>query len=350
MTPVRDPVGATHSQEQHAALTSMAESRLSVGVVLPTLNVRAALPEHLATMRTWLGLVEEVIVVDSFSTDGTFELLQAELHHPRLRLFQCPPGLYQAWNYGVERLSSRFAYISTVGDSITAEGLQHLAAVADELGSDAVISRPEILDADGRPLGDYRWPIHDLLDWCAVRQPRRIEPWKVFLAATMAVPQGILGSSASNLYRTSVLQRAPFQVEFGHEADTAWGIAQAFDASWAVTPKVFSKFLVHSGAVFLSVEKKSALIVSLLDLARQTLRRSTHQVSPTPLPESLLPYLRELPEAVGHLWECQNRYDQAQRRLRLWPLNPTVWKARAQRNRRRARLQELSAQIYGWSV
>jgi hypothetical protein len=108
--------------------------------------------------------------------------------------------------------------------------------------------------------------------------------------------------------------------------------------------------MVHSGAVFLSVEKKSALVDSLLDLARQTLHRSTHQVSPAPLPESLLPCLRELPEVVGQLCECQNRYDQAQRRFRLWPLNPAAWKARAQRNRRRARLQELSAQICGWSV
>ena len=350
MTPVRDPVGATRRQELPAALTKMAESRLPIGVVLPTLNVRATLPEHLATMRAWLGLVEEVVVVDSFSTDGTFELLQAELYHPRLRLFQCPPGLYQAWNYGLERLTARFAYISTVGDPITADGLQHLAALADELGSDVVISRPEFLDADGRPLDDTRWPIHDLLDWCAAQQPRRVEPWKVFLAATLAVPQGILGSSASNLYRTSVLQGAPFQVEYGHEADTAWGISHAFDASWSVTPRVFSKFMFHSGAGWLSAEKKAALVGSLLDLARQTLRRSANQVSPAPLPESLLPCLRELPEAVGQLYECQNRYDQARRRFRLWSLNPVAWQARAQRNRRRARLQELGAQICGWSA
>jgi hypothetical protein len=328
----------------------MAESRLSIGVVLPTLNVRVALPEHLATMRAWLGLVEEVVVVDSFSTDGTFELLQAELRHPHLRLFQCPPGLYQAWNYGLERLTARFTYISTVGDPITAEGLRHLAATADELGSDVVISRPEFLDADGRSLGGRRWPIHDLLDWCAASQPRRVEPWKVFLAGTLAVPQGILGSSASNLYRTSVLQRTPFQVEYGHEADTAWGIAHAFDASWAVTPRVFSKFKFHSGAGLLSVEKKLALVGSLLDLAGQTIRRSAPQVSPASLPEDLLPCLRELPEAVGQLGECQNRYDQARHRFRLWSLHPEAWQARAQRNRRRARLQELSAQIRAWSA
>jgi len=350
MTPVRDPVGATRRQEQTAALTSVAEYRLPIGVVLPTLNVRAVLPGHLATMRAWLGLVEEVVVVDSFSTDGTFELLQAELHHPRLRLFQCPPGLYQSWNYGLDRLTARFAYVSTVGDPITPEGLQHLTAVAEELTSDVVISPPEFLDAAGQPAGNRRWPIHDLLDWCAAREPRRIEPWKIFLAATLAVPQGILGSSASNLYRTSFLQRAPFQVEYGHEADTAWGIAHAFDASWAITPRVFSKFMFHSGAGLLSEEKKSALVGRLLALARQTLIPSSELVSPAPLPDSLLPSLRELPEAVGQLYECQHRYDQARRRVQLWSLNPAAWQARAQRNRRRARLQELSAQICGWSA
>jgi len=323
-------------------------ARLPIGVVLPTLNVRVALPEHLAHMRSWLGLVEEVVVVDSFSTDGTFELLQAELHHPRLRVFQRPPGLYQAWNYGIERLTARFAYISTVGDPITAEGLQHLAATAEDLRSDVVISRPELLDAAGRPMTDKRWPIDNLLDWCAPRQPLRVEPWRAFAATMLNVPEGILGSSASNLYRTATIQRFPFQPEYGHEADTAWAIAHALDVSWALTPRVSSKFTFHSGAGLLSVEQLAALKDSLLNLAHQTLRRYPGQASPAPVPEGLLPWLREFPTAVENLRECQRRYDQARHRLLPWSLNPAAWRARAQRNYWRARLLEIRTQILRW--
>lgn len=318
---------------------------LPIGVVVPTLNARPWLAAHLSQMRTWADRMEEIIVVDSHSTDGTVELLQTEMRHPRLRLLQCPPGLYESWNYGVEHLTARFTYISTVGDPITGDGLEHLAETAEALGSDVVISRPEFLDAAGQPMADRRWPIDALLDWCRPQQPLRVAPWRVFLAATRDVPEGILGSSASNLYRTATLKRFSFPVEYGHEADTAWGIAHAFDVSWAATPRVFSKFMFHSTAGLLSAEQKAALVGRLLDLARQSLRQSLGLSSPTPVPEALLPWLRELPEAVQQLHESQRRYDQARRRFRPWSLNPAAWQARAQRNRGRARVREISAQI-----
>ena len=100
-------------------------------------------------MKTWMDLAQELIVVDSYSTDGTFELLQAELRHPRLSLLQCPPGLYQSWNQGISRVQSKYSYVSTIGDTITREGLEHLTATAEALGSDVVISPPKFFTPDG---------------------------------------------------------------------------------------------------------------------------------------------------------------------------------------------------------
>jgi hypothetical protein len=308
----------------------------------------ALLPAHLESMQSWLGLAEEVVVVDSLSTDGTLELLRKGLTHPRVRWLTQPPGLYQAWNYGVERLTARFTYVSTVGDPITAEGLQHLAATAEKFGSDVVISRPEFLDAAGRPLTGKRWPIDNLLEWSALRQPFRVEPWRAFLATTQDVPEGILGSSASNLYRTAILQCLPFQTEYGHEADTAWAIAHALDVTWAATPRVFSKFMFHSDASRSRAEQLVALNDSLLHLAVQTVQRHPGQASPVLVPEGLLPWLRELPVAIKGQRECHRRYDQARGRLLPWSLNPAAWRARAQRNYWRARLREIRAQILRW--
>ena len=52
MKPLHDLVGATRKEEPSKALLSMSEFHLPIGVVLPTLNVRAALPEHLEQMRS----------------------------------------------------------------------------------------------------------------------------------------------------------------------------------------------------------------------------------------------------------------------------------------------------------
>src|SRR5207302_1845364 len=120
---------------------------------------------------------EELIVVDSFSTDGTFELLQTELRHPRLSLLQFPPGLYQSWNHGIRQVNAKYTYISTIGDTITREGLEHLAATADALGSDVVISRPQFFTPNGEAMPDRRWPIHQVFDSGRITQPARLESW-----------------------------------------------------------------------------------------------------------------------------------------------------------------------------
>ncbi len=325
---------------------------LPVGVVLPTLNVRPQLARHLEQMRAWASQVAEIIVVDSHSTDGTLEFLRAELHHPRLQILQCPPGLYQAWNYAVSQVSAPFTYISTIGDALNPEGLQHLVATATDLRADVVISRPRLLDATGRVLPDKRWPIDHLLAGAPTGEPRCIDPALAFLVATLDVPEGILGSSASNLYRTEALRRFPFPTEYGHEADTAWGIAHAFDVSLAITPRVFSDFVFNSGAGLITEDQKDALIARLLALARQAIGRQLNQ-SPPAVPEPLLPLLRDLPDEVQRLRDCQRRYDRARRETTPWFLSMRAWQARAQRNRQRVRLEQLKAEVgwhFGWNL
>src|SRR6185437_6009820 len=98
----------------------------ALGIVLPTRNSMAYLPAHLADMAEWLDLAAEVVVVDSDSRDGTLDFIKSNLHHPGLRLLSHPPGLYESWNHGLQNLTVKHAYISTVGDTITRAGLRHL--------------------------------------------------------------------------------------------------------------------------------------------------------------------------------------------------------------------------------
>ena len=57
---------------------------LPISVLVPTRNSMSLLPQHVEAMRAWLDQVEEVVAVDSHSTDGTLEFLQRELKHPGL--------------------------------------------------------------------------------------------------------------------------------------------------------------------------------------------------------------------------------------------------------------------------
>ncbi len=113
------------------------KDRLPISVVVPTLNVMPMLPEHVAGMQGWLDLVEEVVVVDSESTDGTCDYIEQHIGRSfgegRLRFFSRPRGLYQAWNYGIDQVRAPYTYISTVGDTISREGIYSWDGLAREL-------------------------------------------------------------------------------------------------------------------------------------------------------------------------------------------------------------------------
>src|SRR5579871_4067780 len=103
---------------------------LPLGVVIPVKNSRPALPDHVAGLREWLAEAEQVVVVDSESTDGTVEYLREHLQHPRLTFTSHPPGLYASWNHGIAQIQSRYVYLATAGDTITRKGLGRLVETA----------------------------------------------------------------------------------------------------------------------------------------------------------------------------------------------------------------------------
>jgi hypothetical protein len=295
-------------------------------------------------MRTWADLVEEIVVVDSYSTDGTLELLQAEFSHARLRILQHPRGLYQSWNHAIQHVTAKYTYVSTIGDTITADGLQHLAATAEYLHTEVVISRPELFDAAGQPLTGWRWPIHKFLEAWPLDRPMRLEPQHVFLVAAMSVPEGMLGSSASNLYLTDTLKRFPFPTEYGHEGDTAWGVRYGWQVSIAATPSIFSRFVFQPAASEMTQDAYERLMDRFHELVGQSLHDFLEQDRSTAALK-ILPAFLDVSAAKLELNKRQRRYYAARREFWPWFINPHAWKARAQRNRQREQLFRITEKL-----
>ncbi|MBB5352643.1 glycosyltransferase involved in cell wall biosynthesis [Haloferula luteola] len=217
---------------------------LPVGIVVPVKQCRPALDAHIADLLELLPHVEQVVVVDSASTDGTMEALQAALQHPGAEFHDRPPGLYQAWNFGISQVTSRYVYMATVGDCIGLKGLQQLVQTAESLQVDAVISPPELVNDSGQALGKT-WPVHELVRERKLEAPV-VLPVREWLGRCLAAyPATLIGSSASNLYRADFLQAHPLPVEYGHAGDAAWAVKMSFQARWAVDPTVPSKFWIH---------------------------------------------------------------------------------------------------------
>lgn len=304
---------------------------LPIGVVLPTRNSISLLPDHLAAAREWIDHVQELVVVDSFSTDGTYERLQAELNRPHARFLQHPPGLYQSWNFGIGRLQSEFCYISTVGETITREGLEHLVEVMTQLRCDVAVSQPEFVDLQGRPMRSLRWPVEDMVRAIPVREPKAFEGAALFLFTLLNYGNAILGSSASNLYRTRILQQHPFPTDYGTAGDGGWGLEHCLEIRFGITPRVFSTFREHPKsysraeyAVDQLVDKMFARVVRTYQEERSRNARFREETDRLQM-DALIELLRQ--EAAE-----QHRLEAFRRHAWPWSLNPAAWAARSRRN------------------
>jgi glycosyltransferase involved in cell wall biosynthesis len=292
------------------------EGPLPVGVVIPCRNSAALVPRHLAALAPWIERAEEVIVVDSDSTDGTPELLRAGIRHPSVRFLRHPPGLYASWNFGIKHVRSTYTYVATMGDTITPTGLARLVETAERFGSDVVISPPRFVPLPGHPDVDWTWPVHRLIEWGQHAEPQALSGALAFLLTALKLPSGILGSSASNLYRTSTLQARPFPVDYGKGSDTAWALQHGLDVKWALLPTAVAEFLVHPSPADAHVRN---LTKSLKQLAAEVCRGRGSRA----LPRGLYDWLT---------WEP--RLARAKRMLRAarkaggrWLLSVRAWRA-----------------------
>jgi hypothetical protein len=237
---------------------------LPVCAILPCKNNRLELPLHCQQIASWIPRVAQVVVVDS-STDGSLEFLKKTLTAPHIEFHSVPPGLYQAWNFGVDRSLQEFSYFSTVGDTIDIDGLEHLYHSASTHHLDLVVSPPAMVDAAGQTVTEF-WPIHEFVsimntEFCVPNQAEAIRWLTAFLPFTL------LGSSASNLYRTKLLKHTPFPTDFGHGGDAAFGVMIAGSAKMGITRRVCSRFVAHgpgreiSAAEQVQVAKRFSLLL-----------------------------------------------------------------------------------------
>jgi len=322
---------------------------LPIGVVIPTRNAASLLPQHLAAMRQWIDQAQEVVVVDSFSKDGTLELVKSELRHPRMRIFEHPPGLYQSWNHGIRQLQAEYCYISTVGETITLEGLQHLAEVMGKLRCDVVISRPEFVDLQARPMRPSRWPIEDILRSLAVSEPILLSGAGLFLFALVNYRDAILGSSASNLYRTRCLQENPFPADYGTAGDGGWGLANCLKIRLGVTPRSFSTFREHPKSYSRAEYAVDQLGKKMFERICQTYREAAASNAEFASLAKRLQVDRII-ELLDRQRGFQQQLEEYRRERIPWVFKPAAWAARRRRDaeaREIARLKEAGLVILG---
>ena len=216
---------------------------LPVSVIIPTLNCREKLERHLEASKEWLSLVGEIIAIDSESNDGTFEFLEEQLLPYRAEIISTGPGLYRAWNLGIKKAKYPYIYFSTIGDIISLNGLEYLVNQVGKNQLDLIITPPAVVNKNNQILRDVHWPSHFVIG-DSPKQEEIIIPDKnhKYLLASIFIPESILGSSASNIYRADILKKFPFPENYGTQGDVVWGIQNLPNVAFGISSRKVATF------------------------------------------------------------------------------------------------------------
>jgi glycosyltransferase involved in cell wall biosynthesis len=317
---------------------------LPFGVVIPAKNSMKYLPNHVQNLSSWIDLAEQVVVVDSFSKDGTADFLKKNLRHPNIHFVDHPPGLYASWNHGTRHITSEFCYLSTVGDSVTRAGIEHLVSTASRLQSDVLVSRPDFVNEAGLACNGPEWPIDDVIKRLQLREPCRLQPTIVVAAALTHTGGAITGSCASDLFCTVTLQEYPFPLDFGVAGDGAWSLENVGRIVWAVTPEKVTTFRRHPPTASAKEIKRGEVSNNFAQMAKKVVTEWL-QSCPDGVPAEICADIKRLLSISIEYERFCRRYNVFRKNKWPWILDPRAWLARAQRNELESQVNDLMQKI-----
>lgn len=223
-----------------------------VSIIIPLLNNADQIDLHLSSLAPIISRFGQVIVVDSYSDDGTFERAQDFFKGIDALLYQRPRGLYESWNCAISKVEMPYTYVSTVGDFPNLDHLERFFLSVIESGSDVGLSPPEVYreQSNGKACaGEIRWPIFDVIERFGIKKTQVLEPEVVALLNSYCVykfgSSSLSGSFASNLIRTDLLKSEPFPSEFSGAGDFVWWGRVCGRSRVLLYPRKVAKFHEH---------------------------------------------------------------------------------------------------------
>ena len=244
-----------------------------VTVVVPVWQCAERLTKHFAVVRDLVAAGCSIIWVASHSADNSHQLAQEEAERFRSRYLLTPRGLYASWNRGIREVISPYTYISTVGERIEPNGLEYFLDALRSSNADLVFSPPIIEKSDISMKYFSKWPVflyqkrlspyhHRIIPKSIVRHLQLISGYSC-----------LLGSFASCLTRTSVLQKRPFPTNYHHYGDTAWFCFNMSHIDLAFINKPLCTFSIHNTKkMHINQNHKSILMKSIIDNASSSTR------------------------------------------------------------------------------
>ena len=241
-----------------------------VSLCLPNLNTRPFLQARMESIFAQTFTDWELIVCDSYSTDGSWEYFQKFKDDPRIHLFQVPrEGIYAGWNECLRRATGKYVYFATSDDTMVSDCIQKLVAALD--------CHPELqlavcdfatIDEKGSVLPDRanKWPREFYGDWMGIPHVRS--------GKTEAVLHACLGivwwTMNAVMFRRSLLDRIGFfRTDRGSQADQEWELRAALASDIVYLPEKLASWRVHDQQATARIQPYNRMILDCLESVLQ---------------------------------------------------------------------------------
>jgi glycosyltransferase involved in cell wall biosynthesis len=224
-----------------------------VSICLPSLNTFPFLQERIDSIFGQTFTDWELVVTDSYSEDGSWELFQRLAREDdRVSIAQAPRGLYPSWNHCLRRARGEFVYVATSDDTMALDCLEKMvAALSAHADCDLAHSPLVITGPDGSPLTDnwsHRWPectifAHGLED--LARRPHiRRAPYDGLIHLT---GQHVVMSVNQLLIRRTLFERIGyFESTWGSAGDFNWEMRAGLLANTVHVPDTWVSWRLHT--------------------------------------------------------------------------------------------------------
>jgi glycosyltransferase involved in cell wall biosynthesis len=281
-----------------------------VSILLPSLNACQFLDERIESLLTQSFSNWEAIVLDSHSSDGSWEFFKSIAStDSRFRLYQVPrDGLYAALNRGMQLASGEFLHIATCDDTMAPEFLTDmLKAYAQCPRAGIAVCDLLFIDRNGDELSPAdligHFTVRATKDLLSLDTVRTSVPGEIcrHLNYRPAPHDCLLHFAGRSVYcsltqlvvrMSSVKAVAPFETKIGSIADYEWLLRLTAHAGSVHLPRKLAMWRYHGSQ--LSLHRDDSRLGSMRVIGERTLRgiceRQPHLLNRNDCEALLLPY------------------------------------------------------------
>lgn len=306
------------------------EKKTRVSILLPNLNNYRYLKERLDTILNQTYTDWELIVIDSYSNDGAWELIkQYAENDSRMTISQAPKeGVYAAINKCINLAQGEYIYIATSDDTMMPNCLEVMINALEIHPECDICHTPlQVIDEKGEEITNW-WlntPPAKFYDELINKPHVRYAPYDGILYSALRT---VYISLTQLLIRRSVFDKVGlFCNDWGSEGDFEWGMRASLVCNIIHIPETLATWRIHAQQATQynpSYEQREKL-AKMVNSALTFLKEKNPPLYAKLIKQKLLSFYRREQFYFG-FQECQTRYERLKYILKFATISPYIVK------------------------